>query len=245
MAFGLKKDITWDKSRLPRHVAIIMDGNGRWAHRRALPRIAGHRAGAEALRKICRYAGRIGIEYITAYAFSTENWKRADDEVSGLMALLLSYLQNAEKELGGDEARIRVIGDRSRFADELQREMARVERVTADNKKLNVTLALGYGGRREIIDAIKKIAADAASGRISIDDIDEGTLDSCLYTNFMPDPDLVIRTSGEMRLSNFLLWQNAYSELYFCDTLWPDFNEKAFDLALRAYENRNRRFGGR
>lgn len=243
--FWTKKPKTFDKNSLPRHVAIIMDGNGRWARRRALPRQAGHRAGAEALRRICRYAGKIGIRYITVYAFSTENWKRSDSEVSSLMELLLYYLKNAEKELGGDDARICVIGDRSCFSEEIQREMARVEEVTKNNGPLTVTLALNYGGRSEIVRAVKGLVKDINAGKQSIDGIDEDTFSSYLDTHILPEPDLIIRTSGEMRLSNFLLWQSAYSEFYFCDTLWPDFDEKAFDRALIAYHRRDRRFGGR
>ena len=245
MALFRKTNKEYDKSQLPKHVAIIMDGNGRWAKRRSLPRIMGHRAGADALRKVSRFAGHMGIEYITVYAFSTENWKRSDEEVSGLMSLLLDYLKNAEKELGGDEVRIRVIGDPSRFSDEIQQQIKRVESVTKDNKAVTVTLALNYGGRDELVRAVKAIAKDVQDGKTTIDRIDEETVSHHLYTYDMPDPDLVIRTSGELRLSNYLLWQTSYSELYFTDTLWPDFDEKEFTKAIDAYLSRSRRFGGR
>ena len=245
MALFRKTKKEYDKSQLPKHVAIIMDGNGRWAKRRSLPRIMGHRAGADALRKVSRFAGHMGIEYITVYAFSTENWKRSDEEVSGLMSLLLDYLKNAEKELGGDEVCIRVIGDPSRFSDEIQQQIKRVESVTKDNKAVTVTLALNYGGRDELVRAVKAIAKDVQDGKTTIDRIDEETVSHHLYTYDMPDPDLVIRTSGELRLSNYLLWQTSYSELYFTDTLWPDFDEKEFTKAIDAYLSRSRRFGGR
>lgn len=245
MALFRKTKKEYDKSQLPKHVAIIMDGNGRWAKRRSLPRIMGHRAGADALRKVSRFAGHMGIEYITVYAFSTENWKRSNEEVSGLMSLLLDYLKNAEKELGGDEVRIRVIGDPSRFSDEIQQQIKRVESVTKDNKAVTVTLALNYGGRDELVRAVKAIAKDVQDGKTTINSIDEETVSHHLYTYDMPDPDLVIRTSGELRLSNYLLWQTSYSELYFTDTLWPDFDEKEFTKAIDAYLSRSRRFGGR
>lgn len=245
MALFRKAKKEYDKALLPKHVAIIMDGNGRWAKKRSLPRIMGHRAGADALRRVSRFAGHMGIEYITVYAFSTENWKRSDEEVSGLMSLLLDYLKNAEKELGGDEVRIRVIGDPARFSDEIQQQIKRVEAVTKDNKAVTVTLALNYGGRDELVHAVKAIAKEVQDGKTDPDSIDEKTVSRHLYTYDMPDPDLVIRTSGELRLSNYLLWQTSYSELYFTDTLWPDFDEKEFTKAIDAYLSRNRRFGGR
>lgn len=242
--FNSKKK-QYDKNTLPKHVAIIMDGNGRWAKKRSLPRMMGHRAGADALRKVSRFAGNMGIEYITAYAFSTENWKRSDEEVSGLMSLLLEYLKNAEKELGGDDVRIRVIGDTTRFSDEIREQIERVERVTKDNKSVTVTLALNYGARDEILRAARSLATDVKNDKIEEKEIDEKLFSSRLYTEYMPDPDLVIRTSGEMRISNYLLWQISYSEFYFTDVLWPDFDEKEFMRAIDAYLMRNRRFGGR
>lgn len=245
MALFRKAKKEYDKALLPKHVAIIMDGNGRWAKKRSLPRIMGHRAGADALRRVSRFAGHMGIEYITVYAFSTENWKRSDKEVSGLMSLMLDYLKNAEKELGGDEVRIRVIGDPTRFSDEIQQQIKRVEAVTKDNKAVTVTLALNYGGRDELVHAVKAIAKEVQNGKTDPDSIDEKTVSRHLYTYDMPDPDLVIRTSGELRLSNYLLWQTSYSELYFTDTLWPDFDEKEFTKAIDAYLSRSRRFGGR
>ena len=245
MALFRKAKKEYDKALLPKHVAIIMDGNGRWAKKRSLPRIMGHRAGADALRRVSRFAGHMGIEYITVYAFSTENWKRSDKEVSGLMSLMLDYLKNAEKELGGDEVRIRVIGDPTRFSDEIQQQIKRVEAVTKDNKAVTVTLALNYGGRDELVHAVKAIAKEVQNGKTDPDSIDEKTVSRHLYTYDMPDPDLVIRTSGELRLSNYLLWQTSYTELYFTDTLWPDFDEKEFTKAIDAYLSRSRRFGGR
>ncbi len=245
MSLFKKHTKTYDKETLPRHVAIIMDGNGRWAKKHGVPRALGHKSGAEALKRISRYAGRIGIQYLTVYAFSTENWKRDEEEVTALMKLLLHYLKNAETELAGDKARIRVVGDRSRFAPEIREEMERVERVTAQNSDLVVSLALNYGSRDEITHAVRTLAEKVQNGELNASDITETNISENLYTHFMPDPDLIIRTSGEMRLSNFLMWQSAYSEFYFTDKLWPDFSEKDFDAAMDAYLARNRRFGGR
>lgn len=245
MALFSKTNTKFDKSTLPHHIAIIMDGNGRWAKKRLLPHNAGHQAGAQTLKKLCKYAGKIGIEYITAYAFSTENWKRSTNEVEGLMSLLLRYLKNAEEELGNDNARIRIIGDRTNFSNEIKFEMERVERVTSSNTGITVSLALGYGGRSEITNAMKNIARSLQDGTIKIDDIDEDCISNHMYAADIPDPDLLIRTSGEMRLSNFLLWQSSYCECYFTDTLWPDFDEQALDEAIIAYQKRDRRFGGR
>ncbi len=243
--FKKRKKEPIKKELLPKHVAIIMDGNGRWAKKHGVPRKMGHKAGADALRNVSRFAGRMGIEYITVYAFSTENWKRSSQEVKDLMELLLNYLKNAEKELAGDEVRIRVIGDKSKFSDELQKEMARVEKVTENNKACTVNIALNYGSRDEIVGAVKKIAEKVKNGEVDIENIDDKLVSDNLYTYYMPDPDLVIRSSGEERLSNFLMWQSAYSELYFTDTLWPDFDEDEFTKAIEAYISRNRRFGGR
>lgn len=243
--FKKRKKEPIKKELLPKHVAIIMDGNGRWAKKHGVPRKMGHKAGADALRNVSRFAGRMGIEYITVYAFSTENWKRSAEEVKDLMELLLTYLKNAEKELAGDEVRIRIIGDKTKFSEELQKEMARVEKVTENNKACTVNIALNYGSRDEIVSAVKKIAEKVKCGEVDIENIDDKLVSDNLYTNYMPDPDLVIRSSGEERLSNFLMWQSAYSELYFTDTLWPDFDEDEFTKAIEAYVSRNRRFGGR
>ncbi len=245
MSLFKKQAKTFDKETLPKHVAIIMDGNGRWAKKRSVPRVVGHRSGAETLKKISKHAGHLGIKYITVYAFSTENWKRDAEEVSGLMGLLLHYLKTAETELAGDNARICVIGDRSRFSAEIQAEMTRVENVTAKNDGVIVTLALNYGSRDEITRAVQGLAQKVLDGTLAPDAIDEKTISESLYTHFLPDPDLIIRTSGEMRLSNFLMWQSAYSEFYFTNKLWPDFSEKDFDAAMEAYLSRHRRFGGR
>lgn len=236
---------SYEKDTLPKHVAIIMDGNGRWAKKHSVPRVVGHRSGAETLKKISKYAGELGIKYITVYAFSTENWKRDEEEVTGLMGLLLHYMKNAEKELGGDNARIRVIGERSRFSPEIQAQMQRVEKVTEKNDGVIVTLALNYGSRDEILHTVRALVQQVQNGTLLPEQITEETISSSLYTSFLPDPDLIIRSSGEMRLSNFLLWQSAYSELYFTDTLWPDFSEKDFNAAIDAYLARNRRYGGR
>ncbi len=245
MSLFKKHTKTYDKDALPKHVAIIMDGNGRWAKKHSVPRVVGHKTGAETLKKISKYAGKIGIKYITVYAFSTENWKRDEEEVSGLMGLLLHYLKTAETELAGDNARICVLGDRSRFSKEIQDEMARVEAVTKQNDGVIVSLALNYGSRAEITSAVQAIAEKVQNGKLNACDIAEKDISAHLYTHFLPDPDLIIRTSGEMRLSNFLMWQSAYSEFYFTDKLWPDFSEKDFDDAMEAYLHRNRRFGGR
>ena len=234
-----------DPDNVPVHVGIIMDGNGRWAAKRFLPRIAGHQAGVDALKKISKYASKLGIKYVTVYAFSTENWKRTEEEVSGIMRLLIHYLRNAETELAGDDARIRVIGERSRLSPEIRAEIDRVEKVTAGNKTINVTLAINYGSREEITRCMRIAAQKAAAGELKPNEIDDKFIASQMYTDFMPDPDLIIRTSGEERISNFLLWQSAYSELYFDDTLWPDFDERCLERAVLEYQKRNRRFGGR
>ena len=238
---SLEKEI--DRENLPEHVGIIMDGNGRWAKKRGLPRSAGHRAGAQNLKTISEYAGELGIKYITAYAFSTENWKRPKEEVDALMALLLDYLRDKE-QLAGKNVTIRVIGDRSALSDEINREIDVIEEYTRGRNGMVMYLAINYGGRQEIVNAVRQIASGAARGELSPDEVSEQMISEKIFTSDVPDADLIIRPSGELRLSNFLLWQSAYSEFWFSDINWPDFTTKDFARAILDYQNRNRRFGG-
>ncbi len=229
----------------PRHVAIIMDGNGRWAQQRGLPRVVGHRQGAKAVRQVVEHAAQLGLEVVTLYSFSTENWKRSQDEVSDLMGLFRHYLNHELDTLTRNDIRLKVIGDRSALAGDLQALIARTEAKTANNKRLTLQLAVSYGGRQDLVQAAKDLAQAVADGRLRPDQIDEQCLADHLSTYGTCDPDLVIRTSGEQRLSNFLLWESAYSEFYFTPVLWPDFGAEALDTALLAYGERHRRFGGR
>ncbi len=229
--------------QLPRHVAIIMDGNGRWAKKRALPRTAGHFEGANNFRKIIRHTRDIGIPYISFYAFSTENWKRPDDEVHAIMDLMRKYLVEAY-EFFDLNVRFVLLGDRNGFDADLQEKYDNLERDTHDFHAMTTGIAANYGSRYEITAAVKEIAALVKEGLLQPEDITEEIISQHLYTKEMPDVDLVIRTSGEYRISNFLLWQSAYAEFYFTDTLWPDFSPKEFDKALVDYASRNRRFGG-
>ena len=231
---------------LPAHIAIIPDGNRRWAKEKNLPVRLGHKEGAEAFRKIVKYSGKLGIKYITFYAFSTENWKRDESEVKALMDLLLRFLVNSDEELGEDKSKIsiRVIGDRSKLSEELQKGIADIENETKDNTDIIVSIAINYGGRAEIADCVTKIAREIENGNIKPDEISEELINNNLYTKDIPDPDLLIRTSGEMRISNFLLWQLAYTEFYFADVYWPDFDSEQLDKALWAYTKRQRRYGG-
>lgn len=234
-------------SILPRHVGFIMDGNGRWAKNRGLPRSEGHKQGAKTFRKIGEYAADLGIECVTFYAFSTENWKRPEAEVNAIMDLFGDYLQEVIDRIGENEEkgiRLKFIGDRNGIAPELLNLMDMAEKLTGDKTKTTLNIAVNYGGRHEIVGAVKDIAEKVKNGEINIDDIDEKLISDSLYTAGQPDPDLIIRPSGEYRTSNFLTWQGAYSELWFSDILWPDFTEEDFNEALRAYEKRNRRFGG-
>ena len=226
------------------HLAIIMDGNGRWAARRGLPRSMGHRKGAEVVKEITRAAGELGIKYLTLYAFSTENWGRPSREVEALMKLLRDYLQSDLKEVQENNVRIRFIGEREMLDADIVRKMAEIEADTLRNTGMTLCIALSYGSRQEIVNAVKKTAALVKEGDISLNDVDVKLFSDMLYTKDMPDPDLVIRTSGEQRISNYLLWQCAYSELYFCDTLWPDFTRQELDKAIIDYQRRDRRFGG-
>ena len=229
-----------DKQRLPVHVAVIMDGNGRWAKRRGLPRGAGHRAGVERVRTIIRMSSDIGILHLTLFAFSTENWKRPTDEVSTLMSLLVEYLIQELPELHKKNVRIRTLGDISVLPDKVKAEVGRAVDTTKDNTGLTVNMAINYGGRQEIIEAVRK----AIETGIKPESVNDDWISSALYTAGQPDPDLLIRTSGEARISNFLLFQLAYAELYFTGTLWPDFDEAAYAKALADYAGRDRRFGG-
>ncbi len=240
-----KKDISMplDKSKMPRHIAFIMDGNGRWAKKRGLPRKFGHAEGAKTFRKILRYCKSIGIEYVSFYAFSTENWKRPQDEVNAIMNLFRDYLKDLENFLA-EECRAVFIGDKSIFDEDIRLSMEDFERRTADCDKMTMLLAVNYGGRDEIVNAAKILAKKAINGDISINDIDEDMFNSQLYTAQAPDVDLMIRPSGEQRISNFLLWQSAYAEFYYTDVLWPDFSPKHLDAAIADFANRKRRFGG-
>ena len=228
---------------MPKHVAIILDGNGRWAKKRHLPRNMGHAAGAKTVEKICEDAWDLGIKYLTVYAFSTENWNRPDDEVKALMKLLRNYLKNCEKRANDNDMRIRVIGDKSRLDEDIRVTIDNLEEVTSKNQGLNFTIASNYGSRDEILRAVKKVATSVKAGEVDVEDIDEQMISENLDTSGMPDPDLMIRTSGEERLSNYLLWQFAYSEFYFTDCLWPDFDKKELIKAIEVYSSRNRRFG--
>lgn len=230
--------------RLPKHTAIIMDGNGRWAEKRGLPRTAGHKAGAETLKKIIAYAQKKGIEVITLYAFSSENWKRPPEEVQTLMNLFRTYLKNDVNELMKKGIRVSFIGEREKFDADLVEQMNRLERQTADFKGFHVVLALSYGARNDIINAARQLAAKAARGQLKPQEIDESFFSAHLSTADLPAPDFIIRTGGEERLSNFLLWEAAYAELYFTPVFWPDFNEEELDKALESYAKRERRFGG-
>ena len=231
------------KSLVPTHVAIIMDGNGRWAQHRGLPRTAGHRRGADAARVAVRAAVEQGVRYLTLYGFSSENWKRPADEVEELMGLLRFYLRSEIAELHKEGIRLRVIGDRSRLASDIVSLIEDAERLTAGNDKLTLIVALSYGSRAEIANAARQLAEDAHAGRIRPYEIDEAAMASRLFTAGIPDPDLLIRTSGEQRISNFLLWQAAYAEFVFLDTLWPDFSEDDFVRAIKEYHGRDRRYG--
>jgi undecaprenyl diphosphate synthase len=230
---------------VPRHVAIIMDGNGRWATARHLPRVAGHRAGAQAVRRTIEAAIRKNVAWLTLYAFSSENWQRPDDEISDLTGLLRHYLRHEVAELHREDVRLRAIGDRARFGPEIARELADAEALTAGNTRLNLTVALSYGGRSEIVAAARAVAEAAVAQKLDPAALTETVFSSFLFTAGMPDPDLVIRTSGERRVSNFLLWQAAYAEYLFPEVLWPDFSATHFDSALADFATRDRRYGAR
>ena len=230
---------------LPKHIAIIMDGNRRWARQRNLPVKMGHKEGAETLKRAVRYANKRGIEYITVYAFSTENWKREKEEVDSLMSLLEYYLDQFSKEADTENIVIRVIGRRKELSEKLLKKIDEVVEGTKNNTGIIFTIALNYGGRDEIATAIKAIAEDAKDNKLNVDEIDEKLISEYLYTKNMPDPDLMIRTSGEVRTSNFLPWQLVYSEFLFLDKLWPDFSEEDLEDAIQVFSKRNRKFGAK
>jgi undecaprenyl diphosphate synthase len=232
---------TKEISGIPRHVAFILDGNGRWAAKRGLPRLEGHRAGVKNIRRIIRYLNERGVGYVTLYAFSTENWNRPEDEVNGIFSLLVKMVGREARELHKNGIRIRHIGRLKGLPESVQKSLGKAIKLTENNRGMTLGVALNYGGRAEILDAIRHIAAE----KIAPGDIDENLFGRYLYTEGFPDVDLIIRTSGEMRTSNFLIWQSAYSEFYFTPVLWPDFDEKELEKALLAYSRRQRRFGGR
>ncbi len=230
--------------QVPAHIGIVMDGNGRWAKKRGLPRSAGHSAGAETFKKIVRYCSKIGVKHLTVYAFSTENWRRPVAEVTFLMGLFEQYLNDALEDFEQRNIRVVFLGDKSAFSPNLQRLIEDIEQASQSKTGMVLNVAMNYGGRSEIIRAAKAIASDVKDGKLSIEAIDEKIFAKKLYTAGQPDPDLIIRPSGEKRLSNFLLWQSAYTEFVFMNVLWPDFSERDLDLAIDEYAARNRRFGG-
>lgn len=230
--------------QMPTHVAIIMDGNGRWAQKRGLPRTAGHKAGAETLRKMVEFAAQSGIEFLTCYAFSTENWKRPKTEVSFLMTLLSTYLEKEAKDLAKNGIRLKVLGDTQGLSSKLQKQIQKAEEITAKGTRLQLNLAINYGGQQEILAACQKFAVEVEQGLTKPNEITIEKFESLLTTQNIPNPDLLIRPGGDYRISNFLLWQLAYTELWFSPILWPDFSEKDFELALESFKNRERRFGG-
>jgi undecaprenyl diphosphate synthase len=238
-----KKD-NIDRSRLPVHIAIIMDGNGRWARRRGLPRSAGHAAGAETFRNIATYCRDIGIRYLTVYAFSTENWKRPEQEIAAIWDLLRKYLMESIQKMTKERVRIHIMGDADAMPDDIRQLIFETRRLSESFEGIQLNICLNYGGRSEIIRAARKLAAGCAAGELEPDDIDQQLFESHLYSAGVPDPDLIIRPSGEHRISNFLLWQCAYSEFYFTKTLWPDFSIRELNAAIAEYQRRDRRFGG-
>jgi undecaprenyl diphosphate synthase len=234
-----------DSKKIPEHVAIIMDGNGRWAKKRLLPRAMGHSAGAKNVESICKAAWDLGVKYLTVYAFSTENWTRSDDEVSTLMKLLKQYLEDCKEKCLKNNMRVRIIGDIRRLPQDLQDTIVSLEEYSKQFDGLQFQVALNYGGRDDIVRAVKKISDKVRNGEIKEEDISEALISKSLDTGDIPDPDLLIRTSGELRISNFMLWQLAYTEMYFTDVYWPDFDKKELEKALLYYADRDRRFGGR
>ncbi len=233
-----------NERKIPVHVAIIMDGNGRWAKKRGLPRTAGHAQGARVVEQILEDADHMGIRYLTVYAFSTENWSRPDSEVKALMNLLRTYMKTSLAKCARNNVRIRVIGDKSRLDSDLQASIANLEKETASNTGIGFQIAINYGSRDEIVRAVRKAAQKVKDSGLNPEDITEAMISDELDTAGIPDPDLLIRTGGEQRISNFLLWQTAYSELYFCDAAWPDFNKAELEKAVDAFNNRERRYGG-
>lgn len=231
-------------NKIPRHVAIILDGNGRWAKKRMMPRNYGHVQGSKTVENICEEAYNMGVEFLTVYAFSTENWKRPKDEVDALMKLLRTYLKNCKKTSSKNNMKVRVLGELSGLPEEIRNSIYELEEVSSKNTGLNFQVALNYGGRDEIVRAIKRLASDCIVDKVAVSNIDTELFSNYLDTRGIPDPDLLIRTSGETRISNFLLWQLAYTEFYFTDTLWPDFNREELRKAIEYYTNRDRKYGG-
>ena len=230
-----------DKNNIPQHIAIIMDGNGRWATERGKDRSYGHQAGVDAVRTITSECTRLGVKFLTLYTFSTENWNRPADEVAALMGLVLTSLE--DEIFMKNNVRFRVVGDRSRIPDEVNKKLAETEEHTAKNDAMTMVVALSYSSKLELTNTTRQIAQEVKDGKLRVEDITEDTINERLWTNFMPDPELLIRTGGELRISNYLLWQIAYSELYFCDTYWPDFDEACLHKAIESYQQRQRRFG--
>lgn len=229
---------------VPQHIAIILDGNGRWAKKKGMPRNYGHAQGSKNVERICEDAYKLGVKYLTVYAFSTENWKRPKDEVEALMNLLRNYMKTCLKTAEKNRMRVRVIGDKTALAEDIQKRIAELEEATKNNDGLNFQIALNYGSRDEMVRAMKQMCKDCKDGAIEIEQIDEALFEKYLDTSDIPDPDLMIRTSGEQRLSNYLLWQLAYSEFYFTDVLWPDFSKEELVKAIEYYNGRDRRYGG-
>ena len=229
---------------VPQHVAIILDGNGRWAKAKGMPRNYGHAQGSKNVERICEEAYKMGVKYLTVYAFSTENWSRPKEEVDALMKLLRNYMKTCLKTAAKNRMKVRVLGDKTKLDDDIRKRIEELEKATVDNDGLNFQIALNYGSRDEMIRAMKKMAADCKEGKLEVEDISESVFEAYLDTHDIPDPDLLIRTSGELRLSNYLLWQLAYTEFYFTDVLWPDFTKKELEKAILHYNNRDRRFGG-
>ncbi len=245
MLFQKKKKLPApDRAQLPRHIAVVMDGNGRWAQKRGLPRTVGHSAGSETFQKDAEYLSDLGIEYFTVYAFSTENWKRPPEEVQEILRLLEKYLHKAIREMREKNIRLQFFGDLTPFSQELRALIDETNAISRTTTGMLVSVCLNYGGRAELVRAARLLAEQCAAGTLSPEDIDERRFSGYLYSADIPDPDLMIRPGGEVRLSNFLLWQNAYTEFYFSDVLWPDFDERQMDAAILAYQQRKRRFGG-
>lgn len=234
-----------EKANIPNHIAIIMDGNRRWARERNIDYRLGHKEGAKTLEKIVRYSKKVGIKYITVYAFSTENWKRSEEEVGALMLLLKTYLDDYSKRADSENIKVKVLGDISALSEGLQKSIRKCEERTKDNDGILFCIGINYGGRDEIVHAVKRIAEDVKNDKLAVSDISEKLISDYLYTAGIPDPDLVIRTSGELRTSNFLPWQIVYSEFLFMDKYWPDFSEEDIDFAIEEYQRRNRKFGAK
>ena len=245
MVFGKKREkLRLDPENIPAHIAVIMDGNGRWAQKRGLPRTAGHSAGSEAFQRAAEHLSDLGVNYFTVYAFSTENWKRPQEEVGAIIELLDRYLHKAIREMAQKNIRLRFFGDLSPLSDSLKTLIAETDSISASTSGMQVNVCLNYGGRDELTRAARQLAQECVRGSLRPEDISEDLVSARLYSAGIPDPDLMIRPGGELRLSNFLLWQNAYSEFYFTDTLWPDMNEAELDRAIAVYQRRKRRYGG-